>query len=327
MCVAHVPADNRSLATNIASFSHNALLQIFDRLDRQRVILLSGKTVIIASRAGRFKSTMKFVLWGVAFLIVAAIIAFMNNPLVQGMIYPVPSYPVPEQPPSGYEQPGWDLEIHGWLHRPSRANAKQVMLYFHGNGENLGTIQQSGLLEELQSLDIPFLIVDYPGYGLSRGKPSEQSISRTGIAAAEWVKSAFPEHDLILCGWSLGASVAVQTASGFKQTDALIALSAWTSLNDVAKLHFSDWLVGILLKERFDAFKAAQNIRVPALFIHGEQDDLIPANQGHKVANAASARWVLLPSAGHNDLMAHREVWNEIDRFLKEMEKKTKSGL
>jgi uncharacterized protein len=246
----------------------------------------------------------------------------MNNSFVRSMIYPAPAVRVPSQPPDSYQTPEWDLEMHGWLYRPKTEGPKQVMIYFHGNGENLETMRLSGLLKELETLQIPFLVVDYPGYGLSKGEASEESIFRNSSGATKWLKKSFRDHSLIVCGWSLGASVAIQTAAATEQPKGLIALSAWTSLQDVAVLHFSEWLVRFALSEKFDALKSAEKIQFPALFIHGEEDDLIPVSQGQKVAQAIpGAQWVALPEVGHNDLLSHPEVWEEIRKFLQLLEK------
>jgi hypothetical protein len=263
------------------------------------------------------------ILWILPVLALLVIGVSMNNSFVRSMIYPAPSVRVPGTPPASYEQPDWDLEMHGWLYRPPGESHRQVMIYFHGNGENLETMRQSGLLEELQRLEIPFLVVDYPGYGLSQGQASEESILRDGLKATKWLKNAFPDRSMIVCGWSLGASVAIQTTAASDQADGLIALSAWTSLRDVAALHFSEWLVRFALRESFDALNAAKKIQLPALFIHGDEDDLIPATQGKKVAVSipAPARWVALPGVGHNDLLGQPEVWNEIRKFLSELDK------
>lgn len=255
--------------------------------------------------------------WIIAFFLSLAIIAFMNNRFVQSMIYPAPSIAVSDKPPASFTHPNWDLEIDGWLYEPQRPVRRQVMIYFHGNGENLETLRQSGLLNELQALQIPFLVIDYPGYGRSKGITSEASILRNGTGAVKWLKERFADHSIIVCGWSLGASVAVQTAAQ-TQADVLIAMSTWTSLRDVAVLHFSEWLVGFALKEQYDALEAAPQIRGPVLMIHGELDDLIPAEQGKEVASSMKVptRWILLPSVGHNDLLSQPVVWKEIASFL-----------
>jgi pimeloyl-ACP methyl ester carboxylesterase len=255
--------------------------------------------------------------WIVAFLLSVAIIAFMNNWFVQSMIYPAPPIPVPDKPPPSFAHPDWNLEIDGWLYEPQRPVRKQVMIYFHGNGENLETLRRSGLLDELQDLQIPFLVVDYPGYGRSKGSTSEESILRSSTGAIVWLKKRFADHSIIICGWSLGASVAVQTAKQ-TQPEGLIAMSTWTSLHDVAVLHFSEAVVRFALKERYNALDAAKQIKCPVLMIHGELDDLIPASQGKQVAATMKTRprWVLLPSVGHNDLLSQPEVWKEIAAFL-----------
>jgi uncharacterized protein len=256
--------------------------------------------------------------WSIAFILCMAMITFMNNLFVHTMIYPAPPVAVPEKPPAAFTRPVWDLEIDAWLYEPERPGAKQVMLYFHGNGENLETLRQSGLLQELQQFQIPFLAIDYPGYGRSKGRASEDSILRNSAGAVKWLQSRFQDDLIILCGWSLGASVAVQTAQQTGKANALIAMSTWTSLRDVAVLHFSEWLIGFALKERYDALEAAKDITCPVLMIHGELDDLIPASQGKKVAAAMKApvRWILLPSVSHNDLLSQPVVWKEIATFL-----------
>lgn len=257
----------------------------------------------------------------IAVVLVVAGILTMSSSFVRSLIYPAPRISVSERPPEGLMLPAWDLDLHGWLYRPAEPSAKQILLYFHGNGENLETLRLSGMLDELKQFRVPFLVIDYPGYGRSKGRASEHSILKSSLEATNWLKQNFPDHELILCGWSLGASVAIQTTSASNDTSGLIAMSAWSSLRDIAVLHYPGWLTNLLLKERYDALEAARNIRVPALFIHGESDNLIPAEQGKKVVGVMQrpARWVLLPGVGHNDLLADPQVWKEIQNFLKEL--------
>jgi len=87
-------------------------------------------------------------------------------------------------------------------------------------------------------------------------------------------------------------------------------------------MHRNSWLVKSLVEERYDSLAAAKKIRCPALFIHGEHDDLIPVSQqGEKVAGAvpSATRWVQVPQAGHNDLLGRRLVWLEIAKLLSEL--------
>jgi pimeloyl-ACP methyl ester carboxylesterase len=79
------------------------------------------------------------------------------------------------------------------------------------------------------------------------------------------------------------------------------------------------------LPERYDSLEAARRLagrRLPTLLVHGELDAIVPAALGRRLAEAleergaAEVRWVALPGAGHNDLLAYREVWTELEGFL-----------
>jgi pimeloyl-ACP methyl ester carboxylesterase len=212
-----------------------------------------------------------------------------------------------------------DIPISVW-HLPAEhlpAN-RPVALFFHGNGENLETMRQTGLFGELAQLGIGLVAVDYPGYGRSGGRPSEESLARAADTAWQWLGSRYPDRPHLICGWSLGAAVALRLAAREGDgVDGVIAMSSWTSLPDVAGLHFPRWLVGMALHERHDSLAMAPTISAPALVIHGVEDRIIPASQGERVAAALPAsRWVAVPGAGHNDLLSRGEVWQEMAAFV-----------
>jgi pimeloyl-ACP methyl ester carboxylesterase len=244
------------------------------------------------------------------------------NWFVRKMVYPSPPFRVSSPPPKPFQEvwleAGSSKKIGAWYYEASDHNAP-AFVYFHGNGENLQTLRQSGLLDSLIDLKISFLALDYPGYGRSMGTPSEDSIQEAAYAAVRWMDTKHPDSLLISCGWSLGAAVAIDSASKQQDiVDGLIMMSVWSSLQDAAREHFPKWMVQSLLQESYDCLSAAKTVSKPALFIHGQKDTLIPAEQGKKVAEAmkGNVRWVLLPNTSHNDLLARQQVWREIKSFL-----------
>ncbi len=260
-------------------------------------------------------------------LLVAAVAlpgVFFFDSFAQQAIYPAPRVRVPAPPPAPYEEVGLRLAsgvtVIGWAWTPADAAAdRPAVLFLHGNGENLETMRQVGLLDDLRGLGVPFLALDYPGYGRSGGRASERGLVASGEAALAWLAARHPERPLVACGWSLGAAVAAALAADPEQrVTGLVALSPWSSLLEVGKHHLP-WVSGFLLRERYDSVAAAARIRVPALVIHGRRDSIIPFRLGARFAAALpgeTTRFVPVPDAGHNDLLGHAVVWQEIGRFL-----------
>jgi len=270
----------------------------------------------------------RFWRWIILLCVIIFFIPTMNW-LIRQMVYPAPLLRV-SSAPNGMEDLFFlisdDVQVHGWLHCNSAGDdSTPIMLFFHGNGENLETMRMSGILEDFQNLGVHFLAVDYPGYGRSGGSSSEAVLIEAADSSFAWIRENFPKNPKIIFGWSLGAAVAFQTAASHSQEiQGFIALSPWTSLSDVAAVHYPRWMVNSLLNEEYNSLSAAGKIYCPALIIHGESDQIIPAVQGEKVAAAMGAppRWVKVPRTGHNDLLDRPLVWQEIETFLNDINEK-----
>ena len=246
----------------------------------------------------------------------------MKNAILRSFLYPAPAFPVP-RPPSGMEEvwlPGLDDQrIHGWIDAEPAREGTAALVVLHGNGENLGILAMAGLFQELRGLGARCLAVDYPGYGRSEGQPSEVANIAAAEAAIEHLAERFPGASLGVWGWSLGAAVGIQAAVRKRDLlDRVILLSAWTTLEEIARQHFPAWLIKPLLSENYDSLAAARDLDLPALVIHGAEDSLIPVSHGERLAEALPrlSRWLPVPEAGHNDLLNFRAVWQAMGEFL-----------
>ena len=256
----------------------------------------------------------------VALAVIVLLVLAIGGCSMRQMIYPAPHITVGE-PPADMEEAtlgsGGESIVAWYWEPPEVQYLKPALLFLHGNGENLETIRASNTLEQLRQLGSPFLIIDYPGYGRSSGRPSESSLKRAAADSIRWLSDRTGERRIVVCGWSLGAAVGVHVAATESSVDALIAMSAWTSLSDVAELHFPRWLVGTLLRETYDSADSGSRITIPTLLIHGTKDPIIPVAQGHNLASKIPhAEWFEVPTSGHNDLLSYSEVWSVIAEFL-----------
>ncbi len=261
---------------------------------------------------------------GVTVLAVAIGLPAMLETFARQMLYPAPPVAVPSPPPAPLEEVWLDLSTgnraQAWLYTPpDLPETAPVVLFFHGNGENLETLRWAGVFEEMGSLGVAVLAADFPGYGRSPGPPTEEGLLAAGDAAVAWARSRYPDRPVVVAGWSLGAALAIATVDRHpKDVRGLIALSPWTTLAEVARGIFPEVAVRMMLKEHYDSRAAARRITVPALVVHGEMDDLIPMKQGLEISNvlAGPVRWVPVSRAAHNDLLGRREAWEAMAEFL-----------
>lgn len=265
-------------------------------------------------------------LYILSFVVLFILAGFSMKFLVRKMIYPGSFISVPSSPPNPLSQlelvVSDEVKLVCWYYE--RDANLPFLIYFHGNGENIQTVWLSGMIGQLQALPVNILIVDYPGYGRSSGTPHENTVIAAAGKTVEWVGENYPAAKIILCGWSLGAAVAILTTTKYSQKiDALIAMSSWRSLEDVAKDHYPDWLVSWLLKESYASQAVATQIKCKTLLIHGKRDSIIPVSHSLNLAPQIPFLWKLLlvENAGHNDLLSYPEVWTNIEEFIKLVQK------
>ena len=81
-----------------------------------------------------------------------------------------------------------------------------MLLYFHGNAEDLG--RTLDFLKSVQRyLQVHILAVEYPGYGIYAGQPSEALIFEDADSVFDFLTETvgWRAEDVILCGRSIGA--------------------------------------------------------------------------------------------------------------------------
>jgi len=177
-----------------------------------------------------------------------------------------------------------NVNISGWyLPHPQ---AHSTMLFLHGNGGNI-----SHRLEKLMifyELGLTVMIIDYRGYGMSSGKPSEQGTYLDAEAAWKYLTKdkSIPPNDIIVYGESLGAAVAIRTASQ-KQVGALIIESGFTSIVDMAKHYYPYLPVSLLTRIKYPSLDRIADINAPLLVIHSKEDQIVPYTHGQSLYQLA----------------------------------------
>ena len=178
-------------------------------------------------------------------------------------------------------------------YKPARSG-KETLIYLHGNAGNLST--RGRLINILSEDDRGLLIFSWGGFGMSEGKPSEQSFYSDARAVFDWLESkkGLKASDLIVYGESLGTGVAVQLAMERDFKGAVLA-APYTSIAQMAANDYP-WLpVDLLLNHRFDSIDKITEITEPMVIMHSTDDDTIPFEQGEMLFKAATEPKLFMP--------------------------------
>ena len=207
----------------------------------------------------------------------------------------------PEFARDGYDEksPGYvdigtnGVRIAAVVRGPERG--KKAIIRCHGNAEDMmGTLWA---LEDLAEEGYTVAAVDYPGYGLSDGSPTEEGCYRNVHRLYDWLieTRGFKPEDIIVDGFSIGSGPATELAAT-KPVGGLILEAPFLSAPRVVTR------IRLLPIDPFPNLKRIGNVKCPVLILHGTKDNVIPFSQGKVLFELANEpkRFVPVDCGYHN---------------------------
>ena len=188
-----------------------------------------------------------------------------------------------------------------------------AVIFAHGNGELIDFWPYE--LKKLNRLGIGVLLVEYPGYGRSKGSPSQKSITEafTGAYDVLVTREDVDASKIVLLGRSVGGG-AVCILAAKRPSAALILMSSFTSVRSFS----SKYLVpDFLVRDPFDNLAVVRAYHGPVLVIHGKFDEVIPFSHGKTLFQEAKHGKIITYESGHNDCPPSWDIfWRDIETFL-----------
>lgn len=211
--------------------------------------------------------------------------------------------------------------VHGWWVPAVRdavvSTSPQAVIYFHGSDGNIS--QEVATIRFLHNLGLNVLIVDYPGYGLSKGWPNEHSCYHSAEVAWRHCSRVrqFESQNIFIYGQSVGCAVGVFLARRHRCAG-MIFQSGFTSVPDLATWLFPRMPAHVFSWSRMNSLRRVRHLRCPILFIHSHEDDHIPIRHAmrlytrsqspKKLVQLEGAHW----SQSWRSNQAVRRAWQEL---------------
>jgi pimeloyl-ACP methyl ester carboxylesterase len=187
-----------------------------------------------------------------------------------------------------------------------------VIMYCHGNKDHMDFYwQRAKLLANTKSKNrFGVLMIDYRGYGMSEGKPTENGLYADTDAAFKWLKSKGLTSDrLVIYGFSMGSAPATKlSANNYTLKPSKLMLeapfaSAEVMVQDGSGLALPGTTVTDLHINNGEEIKGVQQ---PFFWIHGEADDFLNIDtHGAVVYNNYQGTYKeahRIPNAGHSTI-------------------------
>uniref|UniRef100_A0A7N9AYZ5 Si:ch211-117n7.7 n=1 Tax=Mastacembelus armatus TaxID=205130 RepID=A0A7N9AYZ5_9TELE len=215
-----------------------------------------------------------------------------------------------------------------------------VFIYLHGNTGTRAAPHRVGVAKVLSALGYHVLVPDYRGFGDSTGEPTEAGLTTDALYLYNWVKVRCGNSLVVIWGHSLGTGVATNTAVKLIEQgvvfDGIILENAFNSIRQNISANPFSWYywkfpgMEYFFPEPWAKNKVAfpteenlKKIRSPILFLHTEDDHLVPIQFAHKAAVIAqnAERVKMVPFDGslgylHNGIYRDPHLPDIIKKFV-----------
>ena len=164
-----------------------------------------------------------------------------------------------------------ETEYIPMLYLPCEDGGNKVVIYFHGNAEDIG-LAFDLLYMFGAEMQMHVLAVEYPGYGLYKtSKPDEEKMKEDSDTVYDYLTQVVgvKESDVILFGRSMGSGPTSYLASR-KECHSLLLMSPYMSIRDAARslLGWASFLT-VIVYERFRNIDLIAEAKCPVFFLHG----------------------------------------------------------
>jgi len=199
-------------------------------------------------------------------------------------------------------------------------NSRGVVYYLKGNSKSIKGWGK--FAKDFLGNGFDFFMLDYRGFGKSRGKRTERILFNDAQHLYKWLMEHYSEDQIIVYGRSLGSGIGARVASWNRPNMLILDSPYFNFIHNMSRYGFYLPLRWILrYRLRTDQF--IKSMKCPVHIIHGTKDWLIPISNSKKLQALDPEKVALyeIEGAGHNNLPDygeyHQLLYDLMDKAFK----------
>ncbi|MFI3284155.1 MAG: alpha/beta hydrolase [Erysipelotrichaceae bacterium] len=229
-----------------------------------------------------------------------------------------------------------DLNLHG-IKIANYPKSNRWVIFVHGYSSNFYDMLEEAIQFEKEEYNI--LLIDHRGCGISDGKYTSMGYYESDDLCL-WIEQIRCEHEdakIVLYGESMGASACVLALGKLEenQVQCVIADSGYTSLKEILAFTlkksykvpfasieplFSQMIkstLGFKMKD-VDCLNVLKENMVPIMFVHGEEDSIVPFEMvfDNYYANRGVKELFTISGVGHCQGKSKSDYYQRVHRFI-----------
>ncbi len=205
--------------------------------------------------------------------------------------------------PFPFEEVNFEMEDGGSINgiHFKVPNSKGVIYYFKGNSKSIKGWGK--FARDFVSKGYDFFMVDYRGFGKSKGKRTEAILYSDAQHIYKWLTKNYPEQGIIIYGRSLGSGIATRIASWNSPMMLILDSPYFSFLYQIRRYGFF-LPIRWLLKYQIRTDQFIKKVSCPIFILHGTKDRLIPFRNSKLLKSVVPQKVKVYPikDAGHNNL-------------------------
>lgn len=190
-----------------------------------------------------------------------------------------------------------------------------VVLYFHGNKRNISWY--SKFIPYFTRHGYQVLMIDYPGFGKSTGKLTEQKLYIWALQVYKIAHKRFSADSIIIYGKSMGTGIAAQLAS-IRDCKRLILETPYYDFPSMISHYLPMYPVRWMLHYDLPTYQYLKNVSAPVTIFQGTKDRLVTYNNAKRLKPSLKPmdEFMTIKGGRHNDLYKFKEVTDKLDSLL-----------